>query len=113
MDISNRVEGTATNLGGKVEEGFGRMTGDSKTQAEGTIDQLKGKAQDLAGQAQDALGRVGDQARQAWSNAPDGLKQRASQVQATAQRNPLITIALIGIAASAVSHLLWGRSDRD
>ena len=27
----NRVTGTAKNLGGKVEEGLGRMTGDAQT----------------------------------------------------------------------------------
>jgi uncharacterized protein YjbJ (UPF0337 family) len=28
----NRITGTARNLGGKVEEGVGRVTGDAKTQ---------------------------------------------------------------------------------
>jgi uncharacterized protein YjbJ (UPF0337 family) len=28
----NRVSGTAKNIGGKIEEGFGRVTGDTKTQ---------------------------------------------------------------------------------
>ena len=31
----NRVSGTAKNIGGKVEEGLGRFTGDTKTQAAG------------------------------------------------------------------------------
>jgi uncharacterized protein YjbJ (UPF0337 family) len=31
----NRIAGTAKNMGGKIEEGFGRVTGDTKTQAEG------------------------------------------------------------------------------
>ena len=39
----DRVEGSATNLGGKVKEGVGKLTGDSKTQAEGKTDQAKGK----------------------------------------------------------------------
>ena len=33
----NRVAGTVRNVGGKAEEGFGRVTGDSKTQAEGLV----------------------------------------------------------------------------
>jgi uncharacterized protein YjbJ (UPF0337 family) len=49
----NRVSGTARNLGGKVEEGFGRATGDFKTQAEGKLNQATGAAQDLYGQAAD------------------------------------------------------------
>jgi hypothetical protein len=31
----DRVEGSATNLGGKAKEGLGKSTGDSKTEAEG------------------------------------------------------------------------------
>ena len=49
----NRLEGTARNLGGKVQEGFGRVTGDAKTQAEGVANQVRGTAQDLYGQAAD------------------------------------------------------------
>ena len=43
----NRVAGTARNIGGKVEEGFGRVTGDTKSQAEGIVNQAAGAAQDL------------------------------------------------------------------
>jgi uncharacterized protein YjbJ (UPF0337 family) len=49
----NRVEGTARNLGGKVQEGVGRVTGDAKTQAEGVLNQAAGRAQDLYGQTAD------------------------------------------------------------
>lgn len=49
----NRVEGTARNVGGKVQEGFGRATGDVRTQAEGMANQVRGTAQDLYGQAAD------------------------------------------------------------
>jgi uncharacterized protein YjbJ (UPF0337 family) len=50
----NRIAGTAKNIGGKVEEGFGRATGDTKTQAEGITKQVTGTAQDMYGQARDA-----------------------------------------------------------
>jgi uncharacterized protein YjbJ (UPF0337 family) len=50
----NRLEGTARNLGGKVEEGVGRATGDVKTQSKGMTDQVAGAAQDVYGQAADA-----------------------------------------------------------
>ena len=49
----NRVAGTAKNMGGKIEEGFGRVTGDTKTQAEGIANRAVGAAQDLYGQARD------------------------------------------------------------
>jgi uncharacterized protein YjbJ (UPF0337 family) len=50
----NRVSGTARNVGGKVQEGFGRVTGDTQTQAEGIANQVGGAAQDLYGRAGDA-----------------------------------------------------------
>jgi uncharacterized protein YjbJ (UPF0337 family) len=50
----DRVYSTARNLGGKVEEGLGRVTGDTQTQLKGKLDQLAGTAQDLYGQTADA-----------------------------------------------------------
>ena len=49
----NRVEGTARNVGGKVREGVGRLTGDAHARAEGLANQAAGTAQDLYGQAAD------------------------------------------------------------
>ena len=50
----DRVVGTAKNLGGKAQEGLGRVTGDAKRQFEGVINQAAGAAQDLYGQAKDS-----------------------------------------------------------
>ena len=50
----NRVSGTARNIGGKIEEGVGALTGNTKTQIQGKLDQASGAAQDLYGQAADA-----------------------------------------------------------
>jgi uncharacterized protein YjbJ (UPF0337 family) len=49
----NRVEGTARNLGGKIQEGFGKVTGNARAQAKGLANQAAGAAQDLYGQAAD------------------------------------------------------------
>ena len=50
----NRLEGTARNLGGKIQEGVGRATDDTETKAEGLMNQAAGTAQDLYGQTADA-----------------------------------------------------------
>ena len=42
----DRVIGTARNLGGQAQEGLGRMTGDTKSQVEGVINQAAGAAQE-------------------------------------------------------------------
>jgi uncharacterized protein YjbJ (UPF0337 family) len=59
----DRISGTAKNIGGKVEESFGRTTGDTKTQAEGIAKQVSGTAQDMYGQARDAASNMSDSAR--------------------------------------------------
>ena len=47
----DRFVGSAKNLGGQVEEGFGRATGDLKSQAQGKAKQMEGALQDMYGQA--------------------------------------------------------------
>lgn len=54
----NRIAGTAKNVGGKIEEGFGRVTGDAKTQAQGNARQIEGNLQDMYGQAKDTAASV-------------------------------------------------------
>jgi uncharacterized protein YjbJ (UPF0337 family) len=51
----DRIEGSAKNIGGKIKEGVGKMTGDSKTQAEGKGDQVEGKIQNTVGGLKDTL----------------------------------------------------------
>ncbi|GJD65391.1 CsbD family protein [Methylobacterium frigidaeris] len=51
----DRVEGSATNLGGKVKEGAGNLAGDEKLKKEGIADQVKGKVQNAVGGIKDAL----------------------------------------------------------
>ena len=64
----NRVSGTAKNIGGKVEEGFGRVTGETKTQAAGVAKQISGAAQDMYGQARDVASDAAGTARDAASS---------------------------------------------
>ncbi len=65
----NRVEGNVRNVGGKVEEAFGRATGDTKTKVEGVMNQAAGTAQDLYGQSADV-------ARQTASTFDSWLRNR-------------------------------------
>jgi uncharacterized protein YjbJ (UPF0337 family) len=51
----DRVKGAATRMGGKMKQAAGDVTGDTKMQTEGKMDQAKGKAQNAIGSAKDAL----------------------------------------------------------
>ena len=54
----DRVKGSATNVGGKIKEGAGKLTGDQKLQGEGKVDQAKGKVRNAVG---------GIKGRQPWA----------------------------------------------
>jgi len=51
----DRIEGAAKNIGGKIKEGIGKVTGDENLQAEGKADQIEGKTQNAIGGIKDTL----------------------------------------------------------
>jgi uncharacterized protein YjbJ (UPF0337 family) len=75
----DRVIGTARNLGGKAQEGFGRVTGDTRIQAEGIINQAAGAAQDLYGQAKETASDAADVVRQGAVDAEDYVRRVIEQ----------------------------------
>jgi uncharacterized protein YjbJ (UPF0337 family) len=81
----DRISGSAKNIGGQLEEGFGRVTGDEKMQLEGRARQAEGTLQDVYGQAKetavDATGAIRDRAgeasdflREIWRIEAGGLR---------------------------------------
>jgi uncharacterized protein YjbJ (UPF0337 family) len=66
----DRLAGTAKNLGGQLEEGFGRATGDVKTEVEGKLRQAAGAAQDLYGQVQERAAPLEEALRNTIENRP-------------------------------------------
>jgi uncharacterized protein YjbJ (UPF0337 family) len=71
----NRVAGTAKNLGGKMQEGFGRATGDVESQAKGMANQARGAAQDLYGQARDTAAEAADTASETAASFESRLRR--------------------------------------
>ena len=55
MADHDRIEGAAKNMGGKLKEAAGKLTGDEKLKAEGRADQVAGKVQNAVGGVKDAL----------------------------------------------------------
>lgn len=55
MADKDQFKGAAKETGGNVKEGFGKMTGNEKLQAEGKADQLEGKVQKTVGDVKDAI----------------------------------------------------------
>jgi uncharacterized protein YjbJ (UPF0337 family) len=55
MVDENEIEGTIRDVGGKVQDAVGGLTGDTETQAAGKWNQAAGKAQKTFGAAADEL----------------------------------------------------------
>ena len=72
----DRVMGTARNLGGKVQDGVGRVTGDTK---QGRRDHEPGgrSSQDLYGQAKDGATDAAKAVRQGAVDAEDYIVKRS------------------------------------
>jgi uncharacterized protein YjbJ (UPF0337 family) len=51
----DRVQGTMNQVKGAVKEGFGKITGDTKTEAEGKAEKAAGKMQNAVGSAKDSV----------------------------------------------------------
>ena len=97
---TDRLSGTARNLGGKAEEGFGRVTGDTETQVRGKLDQAAGAAQDLYGQAKDTAVEAAQAVREHAAVADDYVRNIIEERPYT-----------VAFAALAIGFLL-GRAGR-
>ena len=75
----DRFTGTAKNIGGKVEEGFGRVTHDTRSQLEGKAKQVEGAVQDLYGQAKDTAAEAAEAVRERVSEADDFIRTTIEQ----------------------------------
>ncbi|HEX8471904.1 MAG TPA: CsbD family protein [Brevundimonas sp.] len=55
MPDQDRIDGSMKNIGGKIKEAAGNVTGDEKLKAEGKADQLGGKVQNAVGGVKDSI----------------------------------------------------------
>jgi uncharacterized protein YjbJ (UPF0337 family) len=83
----NRTSGAAKNFAGKVEEGFGRATGDAKTKVQGQAKQAEGGIQELYGQAIDSAEDAIDAVRQMPASVDDTIRHYI-------ESNPYTTAAI-------------------
>lgn len=95
-----RIEGAGDKLTGRVQEGFGRLTGDEKTQAEGSFKRAKGAALDVFGRAVDALDAQVDR-------APESVRPQARRALSVARDKPVAT--MLGLAAVTLLLIRRGR----
>jgi uncharacterized protein YjbJ (UPF0337 family) len=92
----DRLSGSAKNIGGQVEEGFGRLTGDERTQLQGKAKQVEGTLQDAYGQAKDTAVDAAGAIRDRASEASDFLRMTIEERPFTAAAIALGIGFLIG-----------------
>ncbi len=87
----DRIEGSATTLGGRAQKGLGDLTGDRKLQSDGLANQARGTGQNMFGGAQDAL-------RSALDQAPPQVRETADRAIVAAKKSPILATLAIGAA---------------
>ena len=98
----NRVEGAARNIGGKIEDAAGNLTGDNKLKADGMADKVAGSAQRTYGQAADTVRDAANNAGDYGSQLLDQIEEAGDMIAEQIDQRP-ITALLI---AAGVGFLL-------
>ncbi len=88
------LQGEGRDLGGKLKETAGDVTGNGALQVEGIGDQLAGKAQKVAGALRQALS----------GDAPP-----IDRARSFARERPFATAVLVGVVGIALLNTLRGR----
>lgn len=78
--MSDEFEGAARNLGGKLEGAVGSVTGDSKTQAQGKVDEVVGQAQQAYGDAKEKVSAAAGDAGARLSDVTSKVGAQASEL---------------------------------
>ena len=97
----NQVEGTAKDIGGNVKSAFGDLTGDTKTQASGAVDQVVGTAQRAYGNLKDKVTNSG-----AGSAMIDQLDEAGAFLGDTVAERPLTSLLVAGAVGYVLAMLM-------
>ncbi len=113
---TDRIKGAAQELGGRLQQGYGGVTGDRSTQAEGLAREMGGKAQGLFGEAKDHVREIaedaGDYARQAARQSGRYVREGAKAVEHSIESYPVIYLIAAAAAGFFASMLLGEHLDR-
>lgn len=88
---NDTLEGQTRDIGGRVKETTGALTGDERLRSEGVADQVSGNAQKAVGAARDAVAPIINQAKD------------------FAPAKPMATVALVDVLGVALLNTLRGR----
>jgi uncharacterized protein YjbJ (UPF0337 family) len=102
----DRVAGSVRNLAGQVEEGYGRVTGDAKSELAGKLRQAEGTAQEVYGQVKEQVKETAASAAEAVSA---GVSRADDVLRDAIEHHPYTTAAV----ALAIGFVIGRLGSRD
>jgi uncharacterized protein YjbJ (UPF0337 family) len=75
----DRIAGTAKDLGGKAQEGIGKVMGDAKTELKGKLNQAEGAAQEVYGQFKEGAETAIESAREGAVTVDEAFRNTIEQ----------------------------------
>ena len=112
MDM-DRIRGTAQQVGGKLRDVAGQVTGDRGLRAEGIVDEVAGGVRNLYGQAKDGLRDAADTAADHVGRTSGGgrrsLGRTARAIEHRVEDHPLMGLMVAGTVGYLVGVLLHMR----
>jgi uncharacterized protein YjbJ (UPF0337 family) len=102
-DIMNndQFKGTVRNLGGQVEDEFGKLVGDPEVRSEGIVDQVTGTAQSVYGDAKEL-------ATSAYRQASPIVREGAERAIDVTRENTVLAVLAAGAVGYALSWAVHG-----
>jgi uncharacterized protein YjbJ (UPF0337 family) len=110
MDM-DRIRGTAQQVGGKLRDVAGQVTGDRGLRAEGIVDEVAGGVRNLYGRAKDGLRDAADTAASHAGHTPAGRgrSRGARAIGHEVEDHPLMGLMIAGTVGYLVGVLLHMR----
>lgn len=106
----DRISGAAKDAAGKVEGAFGKLTGDTATEASGRAREAAGTVQNAFGQAKDVARDIGDTAsglaHDALDAGSDYYRDGSRAVAAKVKEQPLTALLAAGAIGFTLAVLL-------
>lgn len=105
MDV-DRIKGAARTSYGRLQEDYGRLSGDETAEARGAGEQMQGRSQEIYGQAKDnlrdAVDRASFYAENVYGEGRRRVERGANAINAQVDTNPVMSILI----ACAVGYVL-------
>ena len=106
----DKVEGVAQEIGGKLKDAAGGLTGDAGMQADGKVDQAAGTVKQMLGDAKATVGDVADRVAATASDFGQSAYQQtasaAKYMNDRARERPLGMVIAAGLVGAVVGYLL-------